>query len=74
LTPEEAIIRASALVRNTHQTFDTAEARRIMEALLEAIRRRKIQVAWDRQAHLFKNLNATSGILGGELHNPLVPK
>lgn len=46
MTPEEAIIRASALVRNTHQTFDTAEARRIMEALLVAIRRRKIQVAY----------------------------
>ena len=63
LSPQEAITRAQTLVRNTHQTFDTSEARRIMAGLLVALNQ-----------HLFKNLNADSGKVIEQLSNPLVPK
>lgn len=37
LSPQEAIARAESIVRNTHQTFDTSEARRIMAGMLRQL-------------------------------------
>ena len=37
LTPQEAMQRAEALMRNDYQTFGTVEARRVIAGLLDKI-------------------------------------